>query len=378
MKMKGIISCLFLALLLISCKEKYEPPIITSNLDYLVVDGFLNNSADTTTLRLSRTKKLSDGIDYTGESDALIQLEDGNGHVIHTFQQSGNGYYFVPGMSLDLNSKYRLKINTVNGKQYVSDEITVKDTPPIDSISWQKEPRELIISVNTHDPQNNTRYYRWEYEETWEYHSAYFSVIKWENGIVARQPEEWVFACWQSQPSTNLLLGSTAKLATDNIYHEPIRRIPNNAVELSVKYSIFVRQFALTKQAYEYLDNLKKITEMTGSFFDAQPSQLIGNIHCVNNASELVIGYVTASTAQTQRVFIDNSQVRPWDFNLGCDPKFEVPPDSIRFYFGSGAYIPVEQYRDPRTGATITSGSTPRCADCLTRGGINVKPAFWP
>ncbi|MES1216487.1 MAG: hypothetical protein ABUT20_13305, partial [Bacteroidota bacterium] len=33
--------------LLTACKESYEPPVVKENLDLLVVDGFINNSADT-------------------------------------------------------------------------------------------------------------------------------------------------------------------------------------------------------------------------------------------------------------------------------------------------------------------------------------------
>ena len=45
----------------------------------------------------------------------------------------------MPGMNLDINSKYKLHIRTSDGKEYISDEITVVETPPIDSISWEKE-----------------------------------------------------------------------------------------------------------------------------------------------------------------------------------------------------------------------------------------------
>ena len=110
------------------------------------------------------------------EHNAEVNIE-GENHETFPLYENGNGVY-VSSAALNLNSneKYRLQIKTRDGKEYVSDFATVKNTPAIDSISWQRENGGLKIYVNTHDPQNNTKYYQWKYEETWEIHSAYLSV----------------------------------------------------------------------------------------------------------------------------------------------------------------------------------------------------------
>ena len=46
--------------------------------------------------------------------------------------------------------------------------------------------------------------------------------------------------------------------------------------------------------------------------------QLSGNIHCLTDPNEAVIGYVEITQEQTQRIFIFNSQVSGWNYNPGC------------------------------------------------------------
>jgi hypothetical protein len=53
----------------------------------------------------------------------------------------------------------------------------VQNNPPIDSISWKRDEEGVRVFVNTHNPEGNTRYYRWEFEETWEIRSILFFLI---------------------------------------------------------------------------------------------------------------------------------------------------------------------------------------------------------
>ena len=86
---------------------------------------------------------------------------------------------------------------------------------------------------------------------------------------------------------------------------------------------------------------MKKNTEDIGSFFGPLPSELKGNIHCLTNPEEPVIGFVTSSAATQKRIFIDASQVSNWLHYYSCEELF-VPnhPDSI-FQAGSAGWTPV-------------------------------------
>lgn len=373
---KGRIIILFMVLTVMnSCREDYRPPAISSSPGYLVVDGFLNNSTDTTFIRLSRTAKLEADLISTNdpEKNAQLSVDDEGGNSVYSFQPyQTEGEYFVPGMSLNINKKYTLKIKTADGRQYVSDNIPAILTPPIDSINWIKDDNGVTIYANTHDLSNNTRYYRWEFTDTYEYSAADYSGLIYRNdSLLLRSGADQIFYCWRTRNSSALLLSSSEKLSQDIVYEFPLKQIPLNSVELGIKYSMMAREYAITKEAYLYMQNLKKNTEEIGSLFDAQPSQIAGNVHCMTNPDEPVLGFITAANVQSKRIFIKNDEVLPWSYRPPCGiEKKIIGQDSLPYYVP--VYVPLY---------TLIGGrvvlNTQSCADCRTFGGVTQQPDFW-
>ena len=56
-------------------------------------------------------------------------------------------------------------------------------TPAIDSV-WWRQPGDLDINVTTHDPTNNTHYYRYDYIQTWQHDAELQSVWTVINGMI--------------------------------------------------------------------------------------------------------------------------------------------------------------------------------------------------
>jgi hypothetical protein len=84
-------------------------------------------------------------------------------------------------------------------------------------------------------------------------------------------------------------LGSTEKLTSDIVYL-PVQYIEPHSEKLSVLYSINLKQYAISNDNYLFLQKMKKNTEQLGTIFDPQPSEISGNIHCLTDPNELVIG----------------------------------------------------------------------------------------
>jgi hypothetical protein len=184
--------------------------------------------------------------------------------------------------------------------------------------------------------------------------------------------------CWQGDYSKSILIGSTVGLS-DNKINLPLNFIPTGSVKLNVLYSIKTRQYSLSEGKYQFLQKMKKNTESTGSVFDAQPSELVGNIHCISNPTDPVIGYIDICQIRENRTFIKNSQLSKWDYKAPCrEVEVEDSPDSITYMHTQG-YLPLRQgkiaviYGPPGTHWY----TTPVCLDC-TLTGTNVKPPFWP
>lgn len=357
---------------MISCKERFTPNVQSLEQSFLVVEGNLNAAQDSTVIRLTRSYKLDDTASLKFENNAQLTVE-GSDNTTRSLSARGRGYYFSSNLNLTVGTGYRVRIRTTNGKEYLSDYVTARKTPPIDSISWEREDAGLRIFANTKDVTNATRYYRWDFDETWEIHSYYFSFYIYQRPNVRPRifPAEDVSVCWKYDYSRHIPLANSVHLQNDVIYKAPIMLIENGDDRLSVRYSILVKQYALDKDAYNFFELMKKNTEDIGSIFAPQPSELRGNLHCTTDPDEYVLGYITASSMETKRVFIRV----PWNFRQDC-PDFTVPdiPDSILFYFGTGSLYPYDFSADP---GPHYQASHPDCIDCTLRNGSLVKPSFW-
>lgn len=359
-----------------SCKNEYPLPNEVRNLNLLVVEGLLNSGTGPTTIRLSRTFNPSDTGRFMPELRAEVVVE-GENNTRTTLVGNNNGEYSVPQLNLNNSVRYRLRIKTSNGKEYLSDFVPIQLSPAIDSVHWQRTNDGIQFLVSTHDPQNKTQYYRWEYDETWEIHSTYISNFEWVVDRVVLRPDPFsIYFCWRSGSSNAIFLGSSAKLTQDVISAQQLHTVPLAAERISVRYSINVRQYPLTEQAYQFWNIMKKNTEQVGSLFDPQPSQLLSNIHPVSDPTEQVIGFVSAGTYSEKRLFVTRSQVEPWRYFVDC-PERMIPLDSIKFFFQDKIYIPLQEAYAPMGGGLIGYHSSRRfCVDCTSRG-TNVRPSFW-
>ena len=364
-------------LFLTNCKVPYDPPVKSSKTHFLVVDGFLN-AVGTTNIKLSRTRNITSGdtAAYINEMNASVIIEDNQSNVYPLYETGGGNY--SANYSLDPYVEYRLHITTADQKQYLSDFVPCKLSPPIDNLGWKFKDGDVQVFVNTHDPNNNTTFYRWDYTETWEFHADYYSTLIYDpitERVVDRSVP--VFVCYRTRNSNNIILGSSAKLQEDVIHEGPLTLIPNHDKRISVLYSTFVTQYALDSAGYNYWNAMRGYTETTGSIFDPQPNQTKGNIHCITDSTERVIGYIGAGTIQQQRLFISNSEM-PSGWNQGgrCT-EIDVPADSVKFYLAGNSYIP---YATDPPGAFKPKGyfsASATCVDC-TLTGSPVKPYFWP
>jgi hypothetical protein len=380
MKTRTIKLIIFISTLLfsLSCKKPFEHDVISDSPALLVVEGIINQGGQTSIL-LSRSLKLSDKSVVQMEKGAKVQVEGTNNSIL-ALTESSAGVYTLPSTTFNLNLQYRLRIKTIGGKEYLSELMSVLTSPAIDSLNWRRERDGVGIYIDAQDNSNNTKYYQWDYIETWEQRSVEFSDYIYKDGKVQdRDPIEKakIFTCWKNESSTNILINSTAKLSSDVVDNFPIALIPNRSEKLGVRYSMLVRQYAISREAFEYLTLMKRNSEQIGSIFDNQPSDIIGNIKCISNPNERVIGFITISQIVQRRIFINNNQVPNWNFSLTCNPLvIRNHKDSLEAAFLTGSNL-ITTYNSGFIGIESYNANTALCLDCRTRGGNNVKPSFW-
>ncbi len=378
--MKKTLYILTLSILATACRKPYDPPVVQTDHRFLVVEGLINTGSDSTIIKLSRTVNIKSASTIRPELGATVTVESDQNNN-YPLNDAANGNYVSAGINADPKQKYRLRIHTTDGNTYLSDFCEAKITQPIDSIETTIKTNGVDIRLDTHDPTNTSRYYRWKYEENYRFH-AYFDSYFMAAGyrVIFRPADKDIYGCFAADTSSTIILNSTAKLAQDVVYQTPITFVPSTSEKLETTYSIHVTQYALTADAYNYYTQLQKNTQQLGSIFDAQPSQLASNIHCINNPSIPVIGYITAGTYSERRIYIQNHDLPAW-----------VPVtfyDSYQYY-GCGYFVQnvstPEQFQFWNQGNppfytptidTVTWAPT-ICVDCRLRGSLT-PPPFWP
>lgn len=360
---------LFLAMTLgvPACIDPFNPPEINNPENYLVFDGYINaNGTDTSRVRLSRTLNIHDNYQIQYEPGAEVQVEGENGQIYPLVRDLNTpGDYYLTPQQFNIQQRYRVRID-LRQKIYESEWQRFTISPPIDSVTYQRRDRDGVqVYVHTHDDTDNSRFYKWTFDETWEYGVPLYSALELvDDEVVDRMVA--VDRCWTGGVATNINIFTSATLSRDLVRYHPVTYVAANTGKLLRGYSILVHQQVLTREAYDYWAELSKNNETNGSIFDPFPSQLTGNIRSVSDPDEKVFGFFGGGVVESQRIFIREY--------LGIAPQCPGTDTlTLSELRESSDLIAHELPEGP--GNYVTASAS--CLDCRVFGGTIVRPDFW-
>lgn len=365
----------------VSCITPFEPKGVADIDNMLVIEGDIIVN-DTTIVTVSYSQSLNNTAAITYVNNAQVWVEDQNGAKYFGSYALKNAHrvYKVNTLSLSPNLKYKLCVVLSSGKKYETELMSVVQTPPIDSIGYNVNiiDKSVTFYVNTHDPQNNIKYYKWRYNEDWEFHSVYASEVIYDrttNKVTYMESfNQNRYYCWNKSTSTGILVASTDNLTEAKIYQKKLVRFGNTDIRISYIYSMELIQTAITKDAYLYWDNIRKISDEIGGIFAPQPSEITGNIKCISNASEKVIGYVSVSSIAKKRIFAYGHKIGIYEGPQFCELVFVNADNPMKFdVLWDSGYDIVSMTEMP----TESAWAPTKCVDCRY-SGTKKKPSFWP
>ena len=153
--------------------------------------------------------------------------------------------------------------------------------------------------------------------------------------------------------------------------------LPKGSHKLAVKYSLLVRQTAISKEEFYFWHQLKKTTESLGGLLDPQPTQVMGNIRNANNPSAPVLEFFSGGVAREKRIFIDfydlPDHLRIFDTRTNCSYD-TITSTNVA---GQSVYERLINTVPLGPGANGYTKTLTECADCRTYGGTTTKPTFW-
>lgn len=375
-KLKTIIY--FLLLLIAGCIEPFTPKTIVDAGNTLVIDGSINPAEQSAEVKVTRALPLdaSQSEQAPREQFANVSIHE-QGGASYQLNEVSPGIYKITGVNFDFNSKYRLEVRTIAGSTYESEFVQPLETPPLDSVSWRTIGDVFSVEANTHDFTNKAKYFLWTFEETYEYTAPLGSYYEWFPGPIILPRTESVYRCWMTLPSTSIIIGTTRQLNENIIRNIRVNGIPRGSEKILYRYSILVKQRAISEQEYEFWRELQNTTQNVGGLFDPMPTQVIGNLRCVTNPDEPVLGYFSAGNVVEERLFVRRNEL-PEDFR--------VPPRSIyceqdSIPMSEIPFMPGPLYIVSTYGEGVPEGyvvSSRFCTDCTSvPGGVNQRPSFW-
>lgn len=361
----------------VGCVTEYIHKSLNNIGNILVVQGTISDNE--TTIKLSRSIGLEETAvnDLIAINDADVNIECDDGTVFDIQSIKEGKYLFFTG-ELDKDKSYRLNI-FYEGNHYQSSYSHPLYTPEIDSLYYKKEGlgEPVGIYLSTHNINDEISYYQWSYMEEWEYSTTFIATVteyffegKFHQIYYDIATPNNIYYCWSKGEAPRLILASTNKFSSNTILDQKIIESSPESNRWSSVYRIKVKQNTLSREGYEYFSNLQKNVEESGSLFAPIPSEMKGNITCINNPNIHVIGYVNVSTISIKEMYIYASD------NLYEYPKYECETtrDAYVAYEKGLLLFHIEKTpeRDVRYYAPVN------CFDCRRNGGSKVRPENWP
>jgi hypothetical protein len=349
-------------------------PVVEEQEELLVVEGLVTDQLKSYTINLSKSLPLGKKSEAKPLGNCHVRISDDQGNSFE-LTETKTGRYVSDSTQFRgvVGRTYTLEIalNKYGNFDYRSEPMTMLPVPPIDSVYYEKiQLKDSIevypkgvdacrIYVDTHDPENECRYYRWDFRETW------ILLLLWPVDNAK---------CWVSENSASINLKSTAAFTESVVLRQPVHYIDNQSDRLSRRYSILVNQYSLSPEEFLFWDKLQNITDQTGGLYDIVPSSIPSNIRGLDNPDEKVLGYFSVSAVQSKRLFIPNEFGGLVNLYPNCPADTvwnEIYTDDLPDVYWTLAF---EQLAFGATRRILTTDRG--CADCTVRG-TNKKPDFW-
>lgn len=358
-----------------TCIQSFDPEI--SKYDSLmVIVGELVESDSIQKVEISKSSGYNEK-EWLPVSGCVVYVEDDNGNTF-SYQEEEQGIYacHIPSQYIKTGVSYRLVVNAGDSSIYVSKYDEMLECPDIDSVYYAFEEKVGDIEnqslvqgvqfyVNVQRDENQAKYCRWSFMETWVYKAYYENNAIIDNGeIIEIKPPVSVPICWMTDEITT---SHTAQIE-NRLKQVELNYVSNETPRLFYRYSLLVRQMGISPGAYAFWNALETQFEDAGSLYEAQPQSITSNITNVENSEEIVIGYFNTASVKEKRIFVD----RNMDMSIADYCDFEALPENSDEW-PDFAFL----YIDNDLPDFIMMTKEYACFDCTIRGGTSVKPDFW-
>jgi hypothetical protein len=369
--------------MLFACIEPFTPEIGRDASDKLVVSGRISSMEGWQVVNISLASPVENA-NYIPVSNCEVNILDDKGHIF-AMEESLAGEYsgWIGQEFLVTGNAYRVSVVTPDGERIESAYDTLMAGAALDTVYYS------IEDVPTNDPavynrvmqfytdlrgtENDSRFYRWEITETWEFHSAHPATYYYNGKFHEISPPDYSkMICWTTELVKNIYTLSTENLSQNVSDRIPLHYIDGHTSRLGVLYSILVTQQSLTESTYNYFEVVRENSAGFGGLYEKQPFSIRGNLLNLTSPEKDVLGYFYATSVSSKRYFFKDIEGLELDFWNGCTEG----PVPMTGWQGFKPWTYPVYYYYTNNGALLIL--TDPCVDCRLRGGTLIKPDFWP
>lgn len=349
------------------------------------------------------------------ETNAAVNVVDNAGNTYRFSETSPGTYSSDIPFSAVQGLTYELEVTTSNGNVYRSTPEGYQVSSQIDNIAAVREFNEqgkegvyIYIDGSSSNPEG--KYFRYTYEETYKiiapewqkegfvlsnYDPCALPVPTYDLELVDKD-NEYGKVCYGREVSSSIIQTSTVTLGSNTVERFPIRFLNRDNYIISHRYSILVKQYAQSLNAYNFYRTLNSFSSSESVFSAVQPGVLEGNISVENNQEEKVLGFFEVSPVVESRLFFNYADLFPNqplpDYVIGCFPTSALESHTSYCFTGEvmnscplsiveSVNINLIAYYGINDG---TVGACPgpytftyrACGDCTILGAAEV-PDFW-
>lgn len=393
--MKKLLLMILAGLAAVSCIYPFEADMNTRPEESIVISGDIIPGG-ITVVNVSRLSPLSEMLEPVERFPSASVCVEISGAPDIKAKYLGMGVYEIDTRSVASDAECRLRVNIQGGKIYVSSWMTSLPAPDINSIDLSVSDRTVALELTLTGRSDATRYYRWDFDETWEIVADFVPTHMFVADVDPKDAEnprkiyrerakdEKYKYCWLSESGKEYTLGSTIALSSNKITRQRFHTVGRSDRRMQRLYSVNVMARSLSADAYGFLENLQKNSNIGGSLFTPVPSEVRGNIRCVSDTSEFVYGFVSVTALSTKRFFLGSEFTQYYIPAERVENLLYLPdPDEDGRHDFIGHYLMGDRPVQLLDGQTVPTTSNMqwapgRCTDCRLSGGSKVKPDYWP
>lgn len=287
-----------------ACIDEIQAPLRNEK-PRLVVEGIITNQAEPYTVRLTYTSQFSDLRDLPSsafENRAQVVIRDDQGKSTAMSLVNAGLYQSTDTKFVgQVGRTYTLLIRLPDGSQYVSEPETMAAVPPIKTFYGEyggrfepQAPAGMKLYIDVDDPAGQRNYYRWNITG-WQPRSATGDCCPF-NCFESCDKYCWIPFQSRSVPLLDDQYRDGSQIRRQQVYFSPVYTIGAQSFE--------VRQYALTRSAYQFWQRYREQQLRSGSILDPLPATIEGNIARSDGPNNRALGFFSASAVAVLRTRI--------------------------------------------------------------------------